>query len=145
MKRKVFLSALVAVALLATLAWAQPWHTANQVTVAWDAVTVDENGQPLDTTEATVAYKLYLANARTDPNKTNPTEIAQVDTTSHLITLGVEGRYYVGVATVRVETGTTNVVAVAPISWSDDTTLTDSPFGLRYFIPPGQAKQMRIP
>ena len=144
MFKKVMLG-LLGFMLVATLAWAQPWHTANQVTVAWDAVTTDENGQPLDMTEATVAYKLYLVNARTDPNKTNPVELAQVAETTYTLTLGTEGRYYFGVAAVRVTVDEGNVVGAASIAWSDDTTLTDSPFGLRYFVPPGQAKQVRIP
>jgi hypothetical protein len=144
MFKKVLLT-MAAVALVATLAWAQPWHTANQVTVAWDAVTTDENGDPLDTAVADIQYKVFVSNAITDPSKTNPVEVAQVATTEHLITLGVEGRYYVGVSTVRVEPGTSNVVAQSAIAWSDDTTLTDTPFGLRYFIPPGQAKKLRIP
>lgn len=129
---------LVILVVMATgIALAQTWHTANQATVEWDAVTV-----PAD---STVEYVVYLANAITDPNKNNPTEVATLTGTSQLITLGVEGSYFVGVKSRRILTADGSNVGESDISWSDDPTRVQNgeTFGLRYFVPPDAPGNMR--
>lgn len=135
--RKYLLPVLLVVLLLTGVAFAQTWHTANQATVEWDAVSV-----PAD---STVEYVVYLANAVTDPNKTNPTEIATTTTTSQLIALGTEGSYFVGVKSRRILTADGSNVGESDISWSDDPTRVQNgeTFGLRYFIPPDAPGNLR--
>jgi len=114
---------------------AQQWHTANQATVAWE-----------DTNEMDgIVYDVWLANSKTDPGKTNPVVIGtDIEATTFLITLNVEGRYFAGVQAKRYVDG--ELVGVSEMSWSDDplVCLDGKTFGLRYFVPPGQAKKLRI-
>jgi hypothetical protein len=130
MKKLVLVAALV---LVAGLAFAQQWHTANQATVKWDSV---GDG---------IVYDVWLVDSKTDPDKTNPAVIGtDVDATTFLITLNVEGRYFAGVQAKRYVDG--ELVGVSEMSWSDDplVCLDGNTFGLRYFIPPGQAKKLRV-
>lgn len=130
--------AIVTVLLLALMgnAFGITWHTANQATIEWDAVTTNINGDPLPPDE-TVEYVVYLANAVTDPNKTNPAEVWRGAAATATITLNVEGRFLVGVKAVRkLSDGTTATESV--VNWSDDplVCLGGTDFGLRFYLPP---------
>jgi hypothetical protein len=107
--------------------YAQEFHTTNQATIDWEQ---DLGGIPA----AEVKWNVYLANAITDPGKTNPVKIGNAVGRPYTITLNVEGKYYVGVSAVRTISGT--VVGETDILWAD--TQTEVPaFGLQYFtIPP---------
>jgi hypothetical protein len=135
--------AIVILLLIVGVAFAQTWHTANQATVEWDAVTTVGGGQPLPAGD-TIEYVVYLANAITDPDKNNPSEVATITGTSHLITLNVEGSYFVGVKAVRKISDGTNV-GESEVAWSDDPQYVQNgeTFGLRYFLPPDATKNMR--
>jgi len=137
MKKRWLIVPFLLVFLVAGLALAQTWHTANQATVAWDAVTV-----PAD---STVEYIVYLSNAVTDPNKDNPAEVATTTDLDQLITLNVEGSYFVGVKSRRILTADGTNVGESDISWSDDPTRVQNgeTFGLRYFIPPDAPGNLR--
>lgn len=142
MKKQLSMAVLILLVIVG-VAFAQTWHTANQATVEWDAVTVLGNGDPLPAGD-TVEYVVYLANAITDPNKDNPSEVATIPDTSHLITLNVEGSYFVGVKAVRkIADGT--VVGESEVAWSDDPQYCQNgeTFGLRYFQPPAAPVNMR--
>ena len=124
-------------------ALAQSWKTANQSTVSWDAVTLTADDTPI--AEGEITYRVWLANATTDPAKANPVVAGEgIAATSYTITLGVEGRFFAGVQAVRTVDG--EVVGESEMSWSDDPLVTTDgkTFGLRYFLPPGQAKKLRI-
>ena len=139
MKKLVLITTLL---LITTGAWAQAWHTANQASLAWDAVTTSTVG---DVLTGDITYSVYLVNAVTDPNKTNPALVAEgIVATGLTVTLGTEGRFLAGVKAVRSIDG--EVVAQSEMSWSDDplVVLDGKTFGLRYFLPPGQAKKLRI-
>jgi len=141
--RKQLSIAVVILLLIVGVAFAQTWHTANQATVAWDAVTTLGDGSPLPAGD-TMEYVVYLSNAITDPNKDNPTEVTTVTATSHLITLNVEGSFFVCVKAVRKLADTT-VVGESEVAWSDDPQYVQAgeTFGLRYFLPPAAIKNMR--
>jgi hypothetical protein len=136
-KRWLIIPILLVLLVLGGLALAQTWHTANQATVAWDAVAVPAG--------STVEYVVYLANAVTDPNKDNPAEVAVTTDTDQLITLNVEGSYFVGVKSRRILTADGTNVGESDISWSDDPTrvLNGETFGLRYFVPPDAPSNLR--
>jgi len=136
---------LAAMALSITMGAAQAasWHTANQLTVAWDAVTTKDDGGALGAGE-TIEYVVYMANAATDPNKANPVEVDRTAATESTLTLNVEGSFFVGVKAVRkLADGT--AVSESTISWSDtaDATGAGNEFGVRYFLPPGKVKVIR--
>ena len=122
----------------ASLAGAQSWHTANQVSVAWDASDGSTVDPPIPQNE--ISYRIYLANAITDANKANPAKIADdVKTTNYTVTLGTPGRYFVGVSAIRTVEG--EIVGESDIMWSD----TSNPaFGIQMFIAPPAPGGLRL-
>jgi len=115
---------------------AQTWHTANQSTVAWDAVTTNTAGDPIPA-DAVVKYTVYLANANTDPGKSNPALIAEsITETQYTFTLGTQGKFVPGVKSELWVDGVKEEESV--IAWTDDPQYAqgDEGFGLRYFLPP---------
>jgi hypothetical protein len=127
------LALVVALILITSVAFAQEWHTANQTTVCWDGFGDD------------VGYALYLANAQTDPQKTNPAKIADdVMDTRYTITLGVEGCFYVGVQSRRYVDG--EIVGVSDIAWSDnpEVCLGGATFGICYFLAPPMITGLKV-
>lgn len=108
----------------ATQAVAQTWKPTNQVTVAWDAVTV---------TSGTVSYNIYIRpEAGGTPTLTNP----KVATTQATVTFTTEGRYYLGVSAIRTVGGVD--VESSTVSWSSDPSVTfqGATFGVQYLVPP---------
>ena len=116
------------------IAWAAvTWHTANEFTVSWDAVTtnVDETAVPANEIE----YELFVVNAITDPNKTNPTSVWRGPELTHVVTLNTEGQYLLGIRAIRVIDGVDQSTSVNV--YSDDPAVCQDgvTFGVRYFIP----------
>ena len=141
--KKLLAIGLVLALLFPLQALAQTWHTANQTTVGWGAVTTLSDGTDIPSGDV-VKYQVYLANAKTDPNKANPTLVGEVETLQETITLNVEGNYFVGVKARRYivnPDSSQELVGEASISWSDDPTYAANgeDFGLRYFLPPAAA------
>ncbi len=116
-------------------AFSQEWHTANQITITWDAVTELEGGLAIPEPDI-IEYRVYLANAVTDPDKTNPAEIDITGDTSYMITLTGEGQYFVGLQTLRKLGGV--IIGKSVIGWTDDPAivLDGNTFGIRHFLPP---------
>ena len=108
---------------------AQTWHTANQKTVGWDAVTTNTNGDIVPADQ--ISYTVYLYNAVTDPNHLNAVTLGSTVETQYLITLGVEGRYFWGVKAVRIIEG--DVVGESAIIW---TSLPEYDFGIQFYFAP---------
>jgi len=133
--KKLFLT-IVCVLLMTTVALADVvFYNSNQVTLEWSAVTTDVDGDAI----AGVTYKLYLANADTDPNKTNPVVAADnITGTSTTITLGAKGRYYVGCQAVLGD-------LVSDINWADEleNQATAPLIGLRFAVPPNAPKNIK--
>ena len=111
------------------------WYTANQYTIAWDAVTLKSDDTPIPSTD-TVEYVAYLANALTDPDKSNPKEVYRGTDVEITITLNYEGQYWAGVKAIRkIADGTE--VSESVIVWSDDPDATgNNPFGVRFYLSP---------
>ena len=115
-------------------AWAQIWHTTNQATVKWDAVTELLDGTPLPAGDV-IRYDIYMVNAVTDVEKANPVKIAEdIEATQHTLTLGVEGRYLLGIKAKRVVEG--EMVGESEMGWTDDPEIVANGeiWGLRYFL-----------
>ena len=113
------------------------WVTANQKVVGWDAVTTNVEGDPIPA-EDTVTYTAYLANAITDPNKSNPVEIGEnITDPQFTVTLNVEGKFYFGVKSVR-KSSDGEIVGESDVVWSDDPAVVDNnaTFGIRHYLPP---------
>jgi len=121
--------------------FAQNWHTANSVQIAWNEVTTNESGDQIDPAE--VSYVVYMSNATTDPEKANPVEVDQSTNTVSTITLNTEGKYFVGVKAIRTVGG--EVVAESAIAWSDNPLYVGAAneFGVQYFLPPAAPTGLR--
>ena len=119
-----------------TDAEAQTWHTTNQTTVGWTEPTemADGSANPAD---LLLEYVVYLSNAVTDPSKANPVQVARVPDLTALITLNVEGKFFVGLKAVRIVDG--EDVTESDMIWSDNPqhVLNGETFGIRYFLAPG--------
>ena len=117
-------------------AFSQEWHTANQITIVWDAVTEMQGGVAIPETDI-IEYRIHLSNAITDPDKTNLIEIDITGDTSYTITLMDEGQYFVGLQTIR-KLADGEVIEESVIGWTDDPVivLDGNTFGIRHFLPP---------
>ena len=125
----------VLIFLFALTAWTQDWVSTNQVTTAWDAVTYEL------TTGERLMYRTYLANAQTDPNKTNPSYIGETASLQYQFTFTQKGSYFVGVrSVVQVDhDGVWEDAAESEIGWSDDPQYAQAgaTFGIRFYpVPP---------
>lgn len=121
--------------LFITPVFALDFHNANQVSLAWDAVTTDIDGDSI----TGVNYRIYLANADTDPNKANPVIVEDnIVENTKTISLNTKGRYYVG---VQAFLGDQESV----INWGDEVENMgdNSLFGLRWAVPPHPAKNLK--
>ena len=116
-------------------AFALEWHTANQFTITWDAVTKMQGGIALPETDI-IEYRVHLSNIITDPDKVNPVEIGITGDTSYVITLMNE-ECLVGLQTIR-KLADGEVIGESIIGWTDDPAivLDGVTFGIRHFLPP---------
>lgn len=123
---------------------AQTWHTANQTTVGWDAVTTLDNGDPMPGGD-TISYNVYLRNAITGGD---PVRVATgINAVQYTVTLGVEGKYFVGLSAVRVPAIDPTVEIESEIAWTDDpvAVLNGETFGIQYFLRSSTVGGIHIP
>lgn len=135
MKKKLALAFAVLLLLAPVVALAQTWYTANQATVAWDPVAPIATGD-------TVKYQVYTKVGATGA----PVKVGgEITATQLAITFSVEGRYFIGVETVRYPTGETVGIRSDRIAWSDIATDCSAagPFGIVYYVSPGAPKGLR--
>jgi len=129
--KKLFIVLLV---LMASTVWAITWHTANQITVAWDAVTTV-------TAPDVLKYGVYT---KILPNG-EPVFLHEQDTTVVTITFQAEGKYIIGVTSVRYVGGAEGERLESVVNWSDENgENTPNPFGSSYYIIPDNPKNLRI-
>jgi len=141
MKKLTLIIAILAI-VSAGFANAVEWHTANEKTISWDAVTTLTDGNPIPANH-TLKYRIYLANAITDPDKTNAALLVETDQLSYSIVLNTEGKYFAGVQTVRYDENNVEV-SISGINWSDiNGEYTPNPFGIQHFIPTEMPKNLR--
>ena len=133
MKRLIII---LAILLLAAPAMAQSWYTANQVTLAWDAV------PKVLTTDSANKYQVY---SRNDLVSLGTKVGAEITATQLLISLTVEGRYYLGVKAIRFPAGETTGIPSIGTAWSNVAADTNNnPFGVLYFVAPGFPGGLRL-
>lgn len=118
------------------------WITANQVTIAWDAVTTKDDGTPLGPTD-TVIYGIYIRDVKTAVEA----KVIEVPGITYTHTFTAEGRYHMGVTAIRgIDNGDgTITVTESSINWSDvDGVYTPNPFALKYFINPSMPENLHV-
>lgn len=135
------LALIAGILLLASVCQAQTWVNVNQLTCTWDIVTTDGDGDPLPA-DGVLHYKLYLANADTDPTKTSPVQVADVTTLEATITLNTKGRYYVGVKAVWIYTDLSEMES--GINWADEIENQETVdlWAIRHHVSPKPAKNL---
>ena len=106
------------------------WHTANQITVAWDAVEKCAESTCWVKPEDSLKYAVYT---KVLPSG-EPVLLGEQDNLSAVITFEAEGRYIVGVSAVRYVAGDNERIETN-INWSDENgEYTPNPFGGKYYI-----------
>lgn len=121
---------------IAGICSAQTFYNDRTPILAWDAVTTDTDGDTI----IGVSYRLYLANADTDPNKANPVVVADEDGNDADLTATftlIKGRYFVGVQAILGD-------LTSEINWGDiiDNQENVELFGLRWAVPPHAPKKL---
>jgi hypothetical protein len=125
--KKLFI--ILVILLVSELANAQSWYTANQVTLAWDAV------PKVLATDQPNKYQVY---SRNDLVSLGTKISGEITATQLLISFTTEGRYYLGVESIRYPAGETIGVKSALKAWSNVPADTNnSPFGVVYYVLPG--------
>lgn len=109
------------------------FYNSKQVTLTWDVVTEDVDGDQI----TGVTYRLYLVNANTDPDKSNPVVVAETVDNIETITL-TKGRYYVGVQACLGD-------LISDINWGDESMYQDGVeiFGLRFAVSPKPSHKLK--
>ena len=137
MKKLLIIAAILsAILLIAMPSAAQTWHPANQATLAWDPVA------RIEPTDA-IQYQVYSMPAAGGAAQKVGAEIAATQLTA---SFQQEGRYWLGVQSVRYPQGETAGIPSASISWSSDPAVCQggAAFGVVYYTAPGNAGGLRL-
>ena len=126
----------LAAVLLASPAFSQTWHTANQVTFAWTSIA------PIEPTD-TIKYQVYTKFR--EVNATPQAVGAEITATSLPVSFATEGKYYLCAQTVRYVQGETEPVK-SEIACSHEAEVTQggAAFGVKYFIQPTKPGGLRV-
>ncbi len=134
MKKKISMIVfLFSIFLLVNVAGAVTWHTANQITVAWDA----------NTTVIAPDILKYGVYTKMLPDG-SPVLLHEQDTTVVTITFQAEGRYIIGITSVRYIGSIDGERLESVVNWSDvNGENTPDPFGASYYIVPNPPLNLR--
>jgi hypothetical protein len=133
--KKLFL--ILAILIFAAPVMAQTWHTANQVTLTWDAV------PKVATTDSANKYQVYI---KFQSTTAAPVLVgSEIEATQQAVSFSAEGRYYLCVDAARYPQGETQPVR-SEIACSHDaaSTADGTPFGVKYFIHPTKPGKLRV-
>ena len=119
---------------------AQVWHPANQVTLAWDAVTTLHDGTAVPA-GSVVKYQVYK---RMLPATTGEAVGGEITEPSQPVSFAVEGGYYLGVKSLRYVDG--SMVGESAIAWTDVAAncANGEAFGVTYWMAPALVKGLRL-
>ena len=142
MKRLLLIT--LAILIFAAPAMAQTWYTANQVTLAWDAVPMPNCSagtanppicpNPGGPAIGTMKYQVYSRNDLVSLGTKIGTEITA---TQLLISLTAWGSYYLGVESIVYYSGQTVGIKSPTKAWSNVAADTNNnPFGVLFFTAP---------
>lgn len=128
---------LIAILIIPSLAAAQTWNTANQATLAWDAVAkVAPTDQPNK-------YQVYTkaGSPTATPQKVGP----EITATQQTVTFSAEGRYYLCVVAIRYPQGETVGIPSTRLACSDVAADTATgAFGVVYYVAPAAPGGLRM-
>ena len=115
--KKLFVIFVILMLIAFTLAWGQEIVYTNQITVAWDAPTELDTGEPIPP-EDIIEYEVWVRDAADEV-----TYIGRTSALEYTVTMPHEGTFDVGVQTVRMIS--TGEEVYSGINWSD----VDDPVG----------------
>lgn len=117
------------------------WTVANQSTIAWDAVTQTTEGNPFATGDE-IKYAVYIVEE--GKPKSDAVKLDETDKIQYTITFTQEGRWLVGVESIRIPAASPTDRQVSSKIWSDaiDVVSVPTPFGFVYFAAPKPVKGM---
>lgn len=131
------LIAVLAVMLFSTGAFAQTWNTANQVTLAWDAVPKEKP------TDQPNKYHVYTKAG--SPTATPQKAGAETIATQQAVTFATEGRYYLCVGAIRYPQGETVGIPSSRLACSDIAADTATgAFGVVYYVAPAAPGGLKL-
>lgn len=122
---------------LATVSFAQTWNTANQVTLAWDAVPKEKP------TDQPNKYQVYTkaGSPTATPHKVGTESTA----TQQSVTFATEGRYYLCVGAIRYPQGETVGIPSSRLACSDIAADTATgAFGVVYYVAPAAPGGLKL-
>ena len=124
--KRLFLVALLVFG-LSFVASAQTWHPVNQVTLGWDAANL------------ATSYKVFIKAV----DGTNVVEVGATSELTYTITFQNEGRYFLGVQSVREVDGETFYSVIA---WSDNSEVcfNNEAFGAIYYELPDATGGLKV-
>lgn len=132
MKKVFVVLAIICFMVSAAYAAVDSWKPANQLTVAWDAVTTHGDGSALPE-EAVISYEIVLAGE----DHSNPVVLWSGESLTATLTLTQFGRFVIGIKSVMKVAGV--VVSESEYGWSDDLlTATSGTFGVLYYKAPAK-------
>jgi hypothetical protein len=113
------------------------WHTANQVTVGWDAVTTNVDGEPVT---GTIEYAVFIA----AQDKADPVQLWRGADTSTVLTLTVQGHFLLGIKSYLMVDG--QQTAESDYGWTDDPEIVagGNTFGLMFFKAPARVTGLNL-
>jgi len=113
--------------LIPGLSPAQTWHSTNQVTIAWDPAEMPDGAVGV------LTYDVWIVESTAAKNTAvKATRVASPPAT---VTFDKEGKYFLGVQTVRIIAAGDEVSST--INWSDIAAGTGgNPFGVVYYAAP---------
>jgi hypothetical protein len=134
-KLLIFCVLIVGLFIITPIVSAQTWFPANQATVAWDAVA------PLAADDV-IKYQVYM---RQDTTSEGIAVGAEITETSLVVSFQDEGRYFLGVETIRYPVGEVTGIKSERKAWSNIVAdcSVDGPFGIVYYVRPSTPSGLR--
>ena len=121
------------------------WQPTNKITVAWDEVSTNMGGQPIDP-KYTVKYEVFLVNIIIDKEKASPVLLTPtpIGLTDFMITLDIEGFYICGVRSVKFFGDIR--VGESDMTWSDNPERCKDRevFGIIYALPLSPPRNLQV-
>jgi hypothetical protein len=117
------------------------WHTTNQGTFQWDAVTIDGDGDPFPA-GTHIEYEVSFVNSFVDPGKATPIVFERTTALQSTVAFPAKGRYWVAVQSLLIDDGSGEVLdrsqnsdGTPHLAWSDNPAdcLNGETFGFQLF------------
>lgn len=123
-------------------AQAVDWTAANQVTIAWGAVTTLSAGEPIPEGDI-INYEVFVV-SETGNKEADRVSQGKTPDLQFTITFTEEGRFFVGVRALRLRDAA--LIGVSTFAWSDNPVFVKDglTFGIVFFLGPAGPLEMEV-